>query len=42
MDPLRAVEDILGDVESWLTYLIYDIFAVEPYAICVKNVAAFM
>lgn len=30
MDPLRKVEDILGYVECWPTYLIYGIFLVEP------------
>jgi len=41
MDLLREVEDILGDVESWPTYLIYDIFVVEPNRHSVKKVAAF-
>jgi len=42
MDTLRAVEDILGDVESWSTYIIYNMFLVEPNSISVKKVAAFM
>ena len=42
MDPLSAVEDILGDVESWPTCLILDIFVVKPNTISVQNVAAFM
>ena len=42
MDPLRAVEDTLGDVESWPTYIIYNMFLVEPNTISVKKVAAFM
>ena len=42
MDSLRELEDILGDVESLSTYLIYDIFVVEPNTHSVKNVAAFM
>jgi hypothetical protein len=42
MDTLRKVEDILGDVECWSTYLIYDIFVVEPNRNNVKNVAAFI
>jgi hypothetical protein len=39
---LGAVEDILGDVDSWPTYLIYDIFVVNRNTISVQNVAAFM
>ena len=42
MDPLIAVEDILGGVESWPTYIIYNMFLVEPNTISVKKVAAFM
>ena len=41
MDPLKTVEDILGDVESWPTYIIY-MFLVEPNTISIKKVAAFM
>jgi len=42
MDPLKVVEDILGNVESWPTYIIYNMFVVEPNTISVKKVAAFM
>jgi hypothetical protein len=41
MDPLSAVEDILGDVESWPTCIL-DIFVVKPNRLSVQNVAAFM
>ena len=36
MDPLRAVEDSLGDVESWPICLIYDIFVIETSTIVVQ------
>jgi len=42
MDPLRAAEDVLGDVESWPTYVIYHMFVVEPNTISVNKVAAFI
>jgi len=42
MDPLRLVEVILGDAESWPTYVIYNMFVVEANTISVKKVAAFM
>jgi len=42
MDPLRAVEDILGNVESWSTYIGYNMLVVAPNTINVKKVAAFM
>ena len=42
MDPLSAVEDILGDVERCPTSIILDIFVVKPNTISVVNVAAFM
>jgi len=42
VDPLIAVEDNLGGVESWPTCIIYDIFVVNPNTISVQNVAAFM
>jgi len=42
MDPLQAVEDILGNVESWPTYVIYNIFVEEPCPESIKKVAAFM
>jgi hypothetical protein len=41
-DPLRAVEDITGDVDIWHTYIICDLFVTEPNTISVKHVAAFM
>jgi hypothetical protein len=42
MDPLRAVEDILGNVDSWPTYIICDLFVTERNTISVKHVAAVM
>ena len=42
MDPFRAVEYILGDVETWPTYIITNIFIVEPITISVNKVEAFM
>jgi len=42
MDPLSAVEDILGNVESWPNSTIIDIFVTKPNATSVQNVAAFM
>ena len=42
MDPLKTVEDILGDVESWPTYIVFNLFVVETNTISVKKVAAFM
>jgi len=42
MDPLRAVEDILGDLETWPTYIITNMFIVEPNTISVKKVVAFL
>lgn len=42
MDPLKAVEDIFGDVESWPSYVIYNRFVEEPSQCSVKIVAAFM
>ena len=42
MDPLKAFEDISGDVESWPTYIIYNLYVVERSTISVKKVAAFM
>ena len=42
MDPLKVVEDILGNVESWPTYIIYNMFVVEPITISVKKVVAFI
>jgi len=42
MDPLSSVEDVLGDVETWPTYIIYNMFVVEPNTISVKKIAAFL
>jgi len=42
MDHLKAVEDMLGDVETWPSYVIYNMFIVEPNTISVKKIAAFM
>jgi len=42
MDPLTAVEDLLGEVESWTTYAIYNMFVEEPSPTSVKKIAAFM
>ena len=42
MDPLSAVEDILGDMEYWPACLILDIFVVKPNTLSVQNVAPFM
>jgi len=40
--PMRAVGDVLGDVESWPTNAIYNMFVTEHNTISVKKVAAFM
>ena len=42
MDPLCALEHILGDVESWRTSIIFDIFLLKPNSISLLNVASFM
>jgi len=42
MDTLKAAELILGEVETWLTQIIYNMFVVETNIIIVKKVAAFM
>ena len=42
MDPSKAVEDMLGVVETWPTYVIFNMFLVEPNTISVKKVTAFM
>jgi len=39
---LRAVENILDDLEPWPTYVIYNMLVVVPNEISVKKVAAFM
>jgi hypothetical protein len=36
MDPLRLVEDRVGDVEGWPTYIILHMFVQEPNARTVK------
>ena len=40
MDQLNAVLDFLFDVESWSTYVIYQIFVEEQNPTCVKKDAA--
>ena len=42
MDPLSAVEDLLGEVECWPTYVIYKMFVEELSPTSVKKIAAFM
>jgi hypothetical protein len=42
MDPLSAVEDLLGEVECWPTYVIYNMFVEELSPTSVKKIAAFM
>ena len=42
MDPLRAFEDILGDVDCCPTYVIYNIFVEVPDPSSIKKLAAFM
>ena len=42
MDLLKAVEDLLGDMECWPTYVIYNMFVEEPKPSTVKKIAAFM
>jgi len=42
MDTLSAVENILGDGDTWPTCIIVDIFITKPNTISVLNVAAFM
>jgi len=42
MDLLRAVEYILGDVESWPAYIINNLFVVKPDTGSVKKVAVIM
>jgi len=42
MDPLSAVENILGGVEIWPSSIIIDLFATKPCNTSVINVAAFM
>ena len=42
MDPLQAAENLLGNVDSWLTYVIYNIFVEVPSPSSVSKVAAFI
>ena len=42
MDPLRAVEDILGNVDTQPNYIICDLFDTEPNNISATHVAAFI
>jgi len=42
VDPLSAVENILGDVESWPSSIIFDLFITKPCTLSVIHVAAFM
>jgi len=42
MDPLRQVENILGDVETWPSSIIIDLFITKPCTLSVIHVAAFM
>ena len=42
MDTLRAVEEMLGDVETWPLYVIYNMFILEPNKISVNKIATFM
>jgi len=42
MDPLSAVENILGDVETWPSSIIIDLFITKPCILSVIHVAAFM
>ena len=41
MDPLSAVEDILGHVEFWPSTVIVDLFVSTPCTNSIINVAAF-
>ena len=42
MNPLKAVEDILGNVETWPSYVLFNIFVEIPCPQSIKKVAAFM
>jgi hypothetical protein len=39
MDPLEAVEVLLGAVDSWPTYIIRYLFTEDPHARAMRNVA---
>jgi hypothetical protein len=41
MDPLSLVEEHVGAVETWPTYIIRHVFVDEPDARTVKNLAGF-
>jgi len=42
MDPLSAVEHILGHVETWPSSIIIDLFITKPCTLSAIHVAAFM
>ena len=42
MDPLSAIEEIIGHVDTWPTYIIHDMFIEEPNVKSVKTVATFI
>jgi len=42
MDPLSAVEDILGHVEFWPSTVIIDLSITTPCTCSIINVAAFL
>jgi hypothetical protein len=42
MDPEEAVEELLGPVDSWPTYIIRHTFTQILHARAMKHVAAFM
>jgi len=41
MDTVKAVEDVLGDIDTWPSYVIYNMSLIETNAITVKKVASF-
>lgn len=42
MDPLTAVEDLFGEVDSWPIYHIFNLFVEQPSPTSVKKIAALM
>jgi len=42
MDPLSSIEEILGHVDTWPTFIIHNMFVETPHQKSVKTVAAFM
>jgi len=42
IDPLSAVEDIIGHIATWPSYIIHDMFITSPVVTSVKTVAAFL